>query len=344
MSHREVVVISGASGGIGRATAVAFGRQGARVALIARGRDGLAGARAEIEAAGGEALVLPTDVADGAQVETAAEAVERLWGPIDIWINDAMATIFAPVKEITPDEYRRATEVTYLGSVYGTMAALKRMLPRDRGTIVQVGSALAFRAIPLQAPYCGAKYALRGFLEALRAELLHDGKHVHVTAVHLSAFNTPQFDWSRSKLPRQPQPVPPIFQPEIAAQAIVWAAHHRRRELWVGWPAVKAIVAAKLLPGAWLDHYLARTTYRAQQTDEPLAPRPGNLFQPVAGDHGAHGRFNARSRERSWQLPVSEHRLILLGAALLLGAAALLTGSISAGPLPRSRGGPPSRD
>ena len=322
----KVVVVTGASGGIGRAAAVAFGSHGAKVALLARGHEGLEGARREIEAHGGAALVLPTDVADAAQVETAAEQVERTWGPIDIWVNDAMATIFAPVKEITPAEFRRATEVTYLGSVYGTMAALQRMLPRDRGTIVQVGSALAFRAIPLQAPYCGAKYALRGFLDALRTELRHDGSHIHISMVQLSAFNTPQFDWGRTKMPRQPQPVPPIFQPEVAAQAIVWAATHRRRAVWVGWPAVKAILAAKLLPAGLLDRYLAQTGYASQQTKEPVpANRPDNLFTPVSGDHGARGRFDARSRTQSWQLPASEHRAwSVAAAALILAAGAML--------------------
>ncbi len=322
----KVVVVTGASGGIGRAAAVAFGDRGAKVALLARGRDGLEGARRQIDAGGGEALVIPTDVADAAQVEAAAAQVERTWGPIDIWVNDAMATIFAPVKEITPEEFRRATEVTYLGSVYGTMAALRRMLPRDRGTIVQVGSALAFRAIPLQAPYCGAKYAIRGFLDALRTELRHDGSHVHVSMVQLSAFNTPQFDWGRTKMPRQPQPVPPIFQPEVAAQAIVWAATHRRRAVWVGWPAVKAILASKLLPAGLLDRYLAHTGYAAQLTDQPLPRnRPDKLFEPVGGDHGAHGRFDRRARRVSWQLPASEHRAwSVAAAACVLAAGAVL--------------------
>ncbi|MFO1434602.1 MAG: SDR family oxidoreductase [Candidatus Competibacteraceae bacterium] len=310
----EIVVVTGASAGVGRATAQEFGRQGAKVALLARGRDGLEGARREIEAAGGQAMVIPTDVADPDQVEAAAAQVEREWGPIDIWVNDAMVTIFAPIKALGPAEFKRSTEVTYLGTVYGTMAALKRMLPRNRGTIVQVGSALSYRAIPLQAPYCGAKFAIRGFTDSLRSELLHDRSRVHVTMVQLSAFNTPQFDWSRSYLPNKLQPVPPIFQPEVAARAIVWAAHHRRREVWVGWPAVKAILGNKLLP--WLgDRVLAHEGYRGQQTDQPAdLDRRDNLFEPLPGDFGAHGRFDARARSFSWQLWASLNRGWLLAA------------------------------
>src|SRR5215211_2585547 len=231
----DVIVVTGASAGVGRATAVAFAREGARVGLVARGEDGLDGAREDVEAAGGQALVVSADVADADAVERVATAVEDTLGPIDVWVNNAMAAIFSPFMKITPAEYRRATEVTYLGTVWGTMAALRRMLPRNRGTIVQVGSALAYRSIPLQAPYCGAKSAIRGFTESLRCELLHDGSDVHVTMVQLPALNTPQFSWGRAKLPRHPQPVPPIFQPEVAAEAIVYAATHRRREHVVGW-------------------------------------------------------------------------------------------------------------
>src|SRR5690242_17517352 len=234
MHQPEVVVITGSSAGVGRATARAFGKRGAHVGLVARGRDGLEGAKAEIEAAGGEAIVCPTDVADSDAVEAAAQAVEKRFGPIDIWINNAMASVFSPVKEMQPDEYKRVTEVTYLGVVYGTLAALKRMLPRNRGAIVQVGSALAYRGIPLQSAYCGAKHAIQGFTESLRCELLHDGSNVHVAMVQLPAMNTPQFDWVKSRLPRKPQPVPPIYEPEIAADAIVWAAGQRRREISVG--------------------------------------------------------------------------------------------------------------
>src|SRR5918911_1748378 len=237
-SSPAVVVITGASAGVGRATAQAFARRGARVGLLARGRDGLEGARRDVEALGGRALVLPTDVANAEAVERAAEAVEREFGPIDIWINNAMVSVFSPVKKMKPEEYRRVTEVTYLGVVYGTLAALKRMLPRDRGVIVQVGSALAYRGIPLQAAYCGAKHAIQGFMDALRCELLHDGSHVRVTMVQMPALNTPQFGWVKSRLPHKAQPVPPIYQPEVAAEAIVWAAHHPRRELCVGFSTV----------------------------------------------------------------------------------------------------------
>src|SRR5512145_2901551 len=244
----EIVVITGASAGVGRATVRAFARRGAHIGLIARGRDGLEGARQEVEALGGKALVLPTDVADADQVEAAAAAVEEQLGPIDIWINNGMVSVFSPIKEMTCEEFRRVTEVTYLGYVYGTLAALKHMLPRDRGVIVQVGSALAYRGIPLQAAYCGAKHAVQGFNDSLRCELLHDGSNVRLTMVQLPALNTPQFSWVKSRLPRKPQPVPPIFQPEVAAEAILWAAHQRRAEVYVGWPSAKAIVGNKLAP------------------------------------------------------------------------------------------------
>jgi NADP-dependent 3-hydroxy acid dehydrogenase YdfG len=305
---REVVVITGASAGVGRATVRAFARAGARIGLLARGRDGLEAARREVVAAGGEALVVPTDVADHRQVEAAAEAVERAFGPIDVWINNAMASVFSPVKEMTPDEFKRVTDVTYLGVVYGTLAALRRMLARDRGHIVQVGSALAYRGIPLQAAYCGAKHAIQGFMDSLRTELLHGGSRVRVTMVQLPALNTPQFGWVKSRLPHEAQPVPPIFQPEVAAEAIHWAAHHARREVLVGLPTVVAIVGNKVAPG-FADWYLARTGFASQQTAEPADPRrPNNLWQPVPGDHGAHGRFDARAIDHSAQLWASTHR------------------------------------
>ena len=323
---REVVVVTGASAGIGRATARAFGARGAAVGLIARGRDGLEGARREVEAAGGRALVLPVDVADAEQVEAAADQVEATFGPIDVWVNDAMVTVFGPVDAITAAEFRRVTEVTYLGTVHGTKAALKRMRPRDRGAIVQVGSALAYRSIPLQAPYCAAKSAIRGFTDSLRCELLHDGCDVHLTMVQLSAFNTPQFDWARNHMEREPQPLQPIFQPELAADAIVWAAHHRRREVWVGWPAVKAILGQRVMPGV-LDRMLAHSAYGGQLSDRPVRPgRPDNLRDPVPGDHGARGRFSARARPHSWQFWATSHAAPVLGAsaaALLIGAAAI---------------------
>src|SRR5918912_496967 len=232
----EVVVVTGASAGVGRATAVAFAKRGARVGLLARGRDGLEGARTEVESAGGKALIIPADVSDADAVEEAAQRVEEDLGPIDVWVNNAMTSVFSPVKEMTPEEFRRVTEVTYLGYVYGTMAALKRMLPRNRGTIVQVGSALAYRGIPLQSAYCGAKHAIQGFMDSLRCELLHDGSRVRVAMVQMPALNTPQFGWVKSRLPHKAQPVPPIYQPEVAAEAIHWAAHHERREIWVGVP------------------------------------------------------------------------------------------------------------
>lgn len=323
MLRDRVVVVTGASAGIGRATARAFGRAGARVALLARGREGLEAARREIEADGGRAFVVTADVADFGQVEAAAETVERELGPIDVWVNNAMATIFSPFVEIPPEEYKRATEVTYLGTVHGTLAALKRMRARDRGTIVQVGSALAYRAIPLQSAYCGAKFAVRGFTDSLRSELLHDRSRVRLTMVQLSAFNTPQFDWSRSHIPKRAQPVPPIFQPEIAADAIVSASQHPRREMWVGFPAVKTILAQKIAPGP-LDRLLARMGYDGQITDEPERPgRPDNLYAPVGGDHGAHGRFDHRARDRSWQALASRHRAAVGMGALALAMAAL---------------------
>jgi len=312
-----VVVITGASAGVGRAAVRAFARRGADIGLIARGEDGLAAARREVEAAGHRALAIPTDVADADAVETAAAYVERDLGPIDVWVNNAMVSVFSPVHELTASDVHRVTEVTYLGVVYGTLAALKRMLPRDRGSIVQVGSALAYRGIPLQAAYCGAKHAIQGFTESLRCELLHDGSRVHVSMVHLPAMNTPQFDWVKSRLPREPQPVPPIYQPEIAADAIVWAASHRRREISVGGPTLGAIWVNKIASGL-LDRYLARTGYDSQQTDRPADPdRPDNLWAPLPGDHGAHGRFGRRSFDRSEQAWINEH--LPSAAAVLIG-------------------------
>ena len=309
MDHvSEVVVITGASAGVGRATTRKFARLGARIALLARGTDGLEVAQREVEELGGTAIVVPVDVANAEQVEAAAARVEIDLGKIDIWINNAMASVFSPIKKMTPEEFRRVTEVTYLGCVYGTLAALKRMLPRDHGTIVQVGSALAYRGIPLQSAYCAAKHAVQGFCDSLRCELLHDKSGVRLTMVQLPALNTPQFGWVKSRLPRKAQPVPPIFQPEVAAEAIYFAAHNPRREFYVGLPSVKAIVANKIAPGL-LDHYLARTGYDSQQYDGPEDPnRPDNLWQPVPGDHGAHGAFDARASNWSPQLWTSEHR------------------------------------
>ena len=315
----ETVVVTGASAGLGRAIAREFGKHGANVGLIARGVDGLDVARREIEEAGGRALALPLDVADSKAVEQAAATVEEQFGPIDIWINNAMVSVFSPVKEMLPEEYRRVTEVTYLGFVYGTLAALKRMLPRDRGTIVQVGSALAYRSIPLQSAYCAAKHAIAGFTDSLRCELIHDKSNVHITMVHMPALNTPQFGWVKSRLEHKAQPVPPIFQPEVGARAIYWAAHHRRRELYVGMSTVEAIVGNKVAPGM-LDRYLARTGFDSQQTSQPEDPnRPDNLWESLPGDHGAHGSFDARASDKSWELRASLNRL-WLGLGFTIGA------------------------
>jgi NADP-dependent 3-hydroxy acid dehydrogenase YdfG len=321
----EVVVVTGASAGVGRATVRAFAKRGASIALLARDTEGLQAAAKEVTAAGGRALAVPTDVADAAAVDSAAERIELELGPIDIWVNVAMATIYAPLHRISPAEVRRATEVTYLGYVYGTMAALTRMRRRNRGTIVQVGSALAYRAIPLQAPYCGAKFAIRGFTDSLRSELLHDRSDIHLTMVQMPALNTPQFDWGLNKLAQRPQPVPPIFQPEVAAEAIVFAAHARRREVWVGAPTIKAILGNKLAPGL-LDRYLARDGYRGQLSGEPADPSaPNNLFEPVPGDHGAHGRFDHRAQTHSTALWASMHKRSLFTAAAGVVGVALLT-------------------
>ena len=325
MNHTsEVVVITGASAGVGRATARNFARHGARIALLARGTDGLEAAQREVQELGGTAIVIPVDVANAEQVEAAAARVEIDLGKIDIWINNAMASVFSPIKEMTPEEFRRVTEVTYLGYVYGTLAALKRMLPRDRGVIVQVGSALAYRGIPLQSAYCAAKHAVQGFCDSLRCELLHDNSGVRLTMVQLPALNTPQFGWVKSRLPRKAQPVPPIFQPEVAAEAIYFAAHNPRREFYVGAPSVGVIVANKFVPGL-LDHYLARSGYDSQQYDGAEDPnRPNNLWQPVPGDHGAHGAFDARARSWSPQLWTSEHRTLVALAAIGLGISGLI--------------------
>jgi len=297
----KVVVVTGASAGVGRAIVAEFACQGAHVGLIARDKERLEAAKREVELAGSRALVLPADVANAREVEDAAERVERELGPIDIWVNNAMTTIFAPFTEITPEEFERATQVTYLGQVYGTMAALKRMKPRDRGSIVQIGSALAYRSIPLQSAYCGAKHAVIGFTDSIRSELIHDGSKVHITVVQLPAMNTPQFSWCRTRLQRHPQPVPPIFQPEVAARAVVWAATHKRRGVYVGWPTVKAIYGQEIAP-SYGDRYLAEHGYDAQQTSEPISPgRPDNLFQPVPGNYAAHGVFGKRARSFSLQ-------------------------------------------
>jgi len=325
MKKREVVVITGASAGVGRATAQEFARHGACIGLIARGKEGLDGARHDVERLGGKALVLPCDVADPEAIEDAADRVERKFGPINAWVNNAMCSVFSPVNQMRAEEYKRVTEVTYLGYVYGTLAALRRMQPRNRGHIVQVGSALAYRSIPLQSAYCAAKHAIVGFTDSLRCELIHDRSDVKLTVVHMPALNTPQFDWVLSRLPRKPQPVPPIFQPEVAARALYFAAHHDRREMWVGWPTVAAIVGQKFIPGL-LDRYLGNNGYDSQQYDGMAQPnRPNNVWKPVAGDHGAHGDFDSRASDRNTELWLSMNRWAAALAALSAAAAAYRT-------------------
>jgi len=313
----EVVMITGASAGIGRATAHEFARRGARIGLLARGRAGLEGAKREVEKLGGQGLILIADVADDGAVEKAAETLEQEFGPIDIWVNNAMASVFSPIMEMSAAEFRRVTEVTYLGYVWGTLAALRRMRPRNRGVIVQVGSALAYRGIPLQSAYCAAKHAILGFTDSLRCELIHDRKNIHVCTVEMPAINTPQFAWVKSRLPKKSQPVPPIYQPEVAARAIVFAATKERREIYVGMPTVEAIVVNKIAP-AFLDRHLAKTCFDSQQTDEPKDPQaPDNLFKPLSEDFGTHGSFDQRSRKISLQLWITEHRALCFSAVLL---------------------------
>jgi NAD(P)-dependent dehydrogenase (short-subunit alcohol dehydrogenase family) len=318
----EVVVVTGASGGLGRASAHAFARRGARVALLARGRKGLQDAAREVRELGGEALAIPTDVADYDQVEAAAQAVEERFGEIDVWVNDAMATVFARFLDVEPEEFKRATEVTYLGTVYGTMVALRRMRDRDRGKIVQVGSALSYRAIPLQAAYCGAKFGIRGITDSIRTELLHDHSKVQITMVQLPGMNTPQFNWCRSKLPLHPMPVPPIYQPELAAEAIYWAAHHRRRELWVGYSTVQAIIGTTLAPSV-ADWYLGKKGISGQQVKGmPIeGVREGNLMHPVPEQAATHGIFDEQAKTRSPQTWIATHRRKLAGAVALAGVA-----------------------
>ncbi len=321
-SRRPVAVVTGGTAGVGRATVWELVRNGYDVAVLARGRDGLDATSREAEELGGRALAIATDVADAEAVETAAARIEAELGEIEVWVNNAMTTVFAPLGDITAREFRRATEVTYLGVVWGTMAALRRMRPRDRGTIVQVGSALAYRAIPLQSAYCGAKHAARGFTDSVRTELIHEGSGVRVTMVHLPAVNTPQFAWCRAKLPEKPQPVPPIYQPEVAAEAIVGAIGRGGREVWVGGSTYQAILGQKAVPGL-LDRWLADAAWDGQLTEEALeGSRPGNLFEPVAGDPGAHGTFGGRARRRSLILEATERRG-WVAAAALVGVAAL---------------------
>jgi len=315
---REIVVITGASAGAGRAAVREFAKHGADIGLIARGTDGLEAAAREVEEYGGKALILPVDVADAVEVQRAADEVERQLGPIDIWVNNAMTSVFSPIKEMTAEEFKRVTEVTYLGYVYGTLAALKYMLPRDRGTIVHVGSALAYRSIPLQAAYCASKHAVLGFFASLRTELIHDESNVKTTMVQMPALNTPQFAWVRSRLPRKAQPVPPIYQPEVAARLIYHAAHHaERREWYASWSVLKAIFGNKIVP-SYADHYLAKNGYDSQQYDGWEDPnRPDNLFHPLRGDYGAHGTFDCRAKSWSAEAWAESHSGAL--ATMLLG-------------------------
>jgi NAD(P)-dependent dehydrogenase (short-subunit alcohol dehydrogenase family) len=333
MAEREVVVVTGASGGVGRAIAREFARHGAAVGLIARGRAGLDAAARDVSELGGTPFAYQADVAEFDEMERAATAIEEHLGPIDVWINNAMTTVFAFLDDIEPREFERATRVTYLGAVWGTKTALARMLPRDRGTIVQVGSALAYRGIPLQAPYCGAKHAMKGMYESLRCELRHRGSKVHVTMVQLPGMNTPQFDHCLSKMPRHPMPVPPIFEPEVAARAVYWSAHHRRREMYVGLPTVYTIIGNKLAP--WLaERYLAKTAVDGQQTDQRFdGAAAANLFEAVDDDHdeGSRGIFDDQSHRRSEQAWLSRHRLGSgLAAAAAGGAAAALAAALMA--------------
>ena len=304
----KVVVITGAGAGVGRAAATEFARNGCDVALLSRDPDRLEQAATELRGFGVRALPIPTDVADSQAVQGAADRVEQELGPIDVWVNVAMATVFAPVHKLTAEEFQRGTAVTYLGQVHGTMAALKYMRPRNRGSIVCVGSALAYRSVPLQSVYCGAKFAIRGFLDALRSELYHDRIAITLTEVDLPAVNTPQFDWARNKMGRKAQPVPPIYQPEVPARAIYFGAFNPRRQIWVGFPTVKAILANRIAPGL-IDRYLAKVGYTGQLTDQPSDPdAPGNLFEPVTGAYGAHGRFDGQARTGSWEMFTSRHR------------------------------------
>ena len=321
---REIVVVTGGSAGVGRATVREFAAKGADVAIIARGQERIDAACREVEAAGGRGLGIVADVADGDAIEAAAERIERELGPIDIWINNAFAGIFSTFMDMTPEEYRRVTDVTYMGQVHGTRAALRRMLPRDRGTIVLVGSALAYRGIPLQSAYCAAKHAIQGFLDSIRPELEHRGSKVHVTMVQLPALNTPQFDWARAHIRHKPRPVGKIYQPEVAARAIHYAAQARRKELWVGHTTVKAILGDELA-SPLLDEYLAGTGFDGQSSAEPIEPdRRDNLFEPVAGDFAAHGRFDDRAHETSTQMWLNRNLgWVAAGAGMAAGAGLL---------------------
>lgn len=321
---RRVVVVTGASAGLGRSIVREFARKGADVALIARGVEGLEGARKEVEEAGGRALIFPIDIADADAVERAAEETERTFGPIDVWVNNAMNSVFSPVKEMTPADYKRVTEVTYLGHVYGALSALKRMLPRDRGSIIFVGSALAYRGIPLQSAYCGAKHAIQGFFDSLRTELMHDKSNVKISMVQLPAMNTTQFKFVKTRLPRKPRPMGTIYQPELAAEVVEYASRNPRREFYVGWPTVKAIVGNKIAPW-YADWVLSRNGVEGQMTAEPEdADRNHNLYEPLPGDHGAHGAFDSKSKDFSVVTWASLHRSAVAASLLLFAGVIFL--------------------
>ncbi|SIR10214.1 MULTISPECIES: SDR family oxidoreductase [Acidiphilium] len=319
----KVVVITGAGAGVGRATAQQFAHAGCDIGLIGRDRDRLETAAAELRTLGVRACVAPADMADAEAVDHAADTIEAALGPIDIWVNNAMATIFAPVSDITPAEFKRATEATYLGTVHGVMTALRAMKRRDQGTIINVGSALAYRSVPLQSPYCGAKAAIKGFTDSLRSELIHDRTAIKLSMVHLPAVNTPQFDWALNKMGRRAQPVPPIYDPEVPAKAIVFAAFNHRREIWVGMPTVVAIMANRIAPG-FADRYLATNGYSTQMSNQPLpADAPANLFEPVPGRRGARGRFTDRSRRGSFEMFTDRHKAVAFTLLAVVGAAAV---------------------
>jgi NAD(P)-dependent dehydrogenase (short-subunit alcohol dehydrogenase family) len=320
----KVVVITGATGGVGRATAWAFAKQGAAIALLARGQLQLEGTKREVERLGGKALIIPTDVADPAQVEAAAERTEQELGPIDVWVNNAMNSVFAPVIDITPEEFKRVTEVTYLGQVYGAMAALKRMRPRNKGSIVLVGSALAYRGIPLQSAYCGAKHGIEGFYDSLRTELEHEDSHIKTCMVQLPAMNTTQFNWVLNKLPMKPRPMGKVYQPEVAARAILFAAAHNRRSLWVGYPTFKAIIGNKVAPW-YADRVLSRKGFKGQQTNVPASPdRKNNVWEPVHEDRGAYGDFAGIATNKSYTLWASKHRNLVRAVAGIAAVAVFI--------------------
>ena len=324
MENKKVVVVTGASAGLGRAIVREFAKDSADVALIARGMDGLEGAKREVEEQGGRALICQLDVADAEAIEKAAGEIEEKLGPIDVWVNNAMNSVFSPIKEMKPEEYKRVTEVTYLGQVYGALAALKRMQSRDKGTIIFVGSALAYRGIPLQSAYCASKHAIEGFYDSLRAELLHDKSNVKTCMVQLPAMNTTQFGFVRSKLPRKPKPMGQIYEPEVAARGIVWVTKHPRRELYIGYPTVQAIIGNKIAPSLG-DYVLANGGFKGQMTDEPADPnRKDNLWEPIPGDHGAHGPFTDKSWSFSPELWAAEYKVPLAAFALALVAGLFL--------------------